>query len=371
MNGTILERPDPDDLEARLRSHFDAVAADTQVTVPARFQTEPMLRLLGAQPPVESRRPVRWIAAAAAVAVAGGGLTVALWSGGSSTDTGGSAATDAALIGPAGTLGPVLVTDPVLWMPDGSRSEIRITQLYEALTAPVATGAVIAPDGTVYSLLVTSIPSTDPIVSGASETHVVGGRTVTVRTETGLAGYTTRQFEQGCVTVSVSNGGGADGWGPDVEAVLGAITLEGAATSLSLPIGWASLGAAETGHQYAVEFDVRLGGATRSVSMWQMPDASVGFYLGMLAGSPVQLDPAAWAVDADPGEGLSGPVVVERDGTAFYLAGAATATELRQIADSFVRAPLSAWTTARRDDVTAITTAGAAPGCAAPTLTIR
>jgi hypothetical protein len=337
------------DLDDRLRGLFTEVADATPVNTPSRFQPDRVPYADSAlDRPHRARRLV--VAGVAAVVVVIVGLVVLLQR------------DDTAKVSTAS----VPSTDPVLWVP--SEASGTITEYYEADEAPMSQGAVRAPDGTLFGISLLS-NSGFPVTAG--EERQIGGNTVRSSTEPSAPDVVSRVISFGCSNLVVVSTG-EDPWSTDAIALLQGIALVAGTVRLELPSGWTSLGGAASRHQFATSFDVRVDGGTQTVSMWQMPNAPVGFYLtgGVSNLQPVDIGGAqGWTIES-AGSPDYRTLVAERDGTAFSIAGPVPASLLIEIEQALVRAPRADWTAHDDPQSSNITAAPAPAGCEVPALEI-
>ena len=337
------------DLDDRLRGLFSDLAEATPVATPSRFQPE---RIAYAdRAPDRGRRAKRLVLAGVAAAVI---VIVGL--------IGIYVRDDTAKV----TTAAIPSTDPVLWVPDTSSG--KITAYEQADPGPINQGAVRAPDGTVFDI---SLNANSGDAGTAGEERQIGGHTVRLATDASATGVVYRSIALGCSNLGVTSAE-EDPWSSNAVALLQGVAVVDGTVRLALPLGWISLGAAPAGHQFGTSFDVTVDGRKQTLSMWQMPDAPVGFYLRVGQGKPQPVEVAGrqgWTFDSASSPGYT-TLVAERDGTAFFIAGPVPASQLIEIAEGMVRAPQVDWTSHKDPNMSNATMAPAPAGCQLPALEI-
>ena len=104
----------------------------------------------------------------------------------------------------------------------------------------------------------------------------------------------------------------------------------------------------------------------------QYPTGAEGFYLSVGQGKPQPVEVAGqqgWTFDSASSPGYT-TLAAERDGTAFFIAGAVPISRLIEIAEGMVRAPQADWTSHKDPSMSNITAAPAPAGCQLPALEI-
>jgi hypothetical protein len=255
-------------------------------------------------------------------------------------------------------------------LPDTSSGSLHITEHQQADAASAYGAAVVSPGGTVFGISVN--PDDGNATTVGADERVVAGYIVRAVVDGSSPGEIYRSIRTPtCINVSI-NSAGEDKWSNDAISLIGSLTMNGTGIQFNLPTGWSTLGHSASQPQFETTFEVEVNGASQTLSMWQMPNAPVGFYLTAEESNPKAIqvgEMTAWI-----GEGVTTPgytkLVAERDGTAFSLSGRVPADQLIAIANQMVRAPQAEWTAHVDPNVTRITPAPAPAGCQLPSFEI-
>lgn len=343
------------ELDTRLRELFTELADGTPVEAPSRFRPEELAAIRGADDPAPRSRWVIVAGLAAATLLLVG--LVVIGRGDHDKVLGPS--------GPSTTTRQIPATDPVLWLPDTSSGSVHATEHQQADAAIAYGAAVVSPDGTVFGINV-NLDYGNATRVGTDE-RIVGGFTVKAFVDGSSPGEIYRSITAECINVGI-NSAGEDKWSNDAINLIDSLTMNGTSIQFNLPTGWSTLGHSASRPQFETTFDVEVNGASQTLSMWQMPNAPVGFYLTAEESNPKAIQ--VGGMTAWISEGVTTPgyttLVAERDGTAFSISGRVPTDQLIAIAREMVRAPQTEWTAPVDPNVTRITPAPAPAGCQLP-----
>lgn len=216
-----------------------------------------------------------------------------------------------------------------------------------------AAGALTAPDGTVFSLVISRGPAWPPsgdewstIPADRRDVRTVAGRDVAAVVDASSPTLIYRTVRDSCWTIEVYTADEAM-WSDDVTTLVGALrsnesvtSTADAAVSIDVPVGWTSLGGGRMLTSWVMELRADVGGQSHTVHLWQVPNAPVGF---LLAGesNPRPFDHNGrqwWTVDTVTTQGATS-VIGTTDLGAFRIEADLPADELVAIVDSLVAAP--------------------------------
>lgn len=227
------------------------------------------------------------------------------------------------------------------------QSSIRLISAQHWGSGGIASGAVVAPDGTVFSIYVgagpTWLPDTDqwdaiPPERRALET--IAGRDVAAVIDGSAPGQIYRTLRDDCWSIELVTAD-APMWSSDVTTLISAITpnrdvqpVDGHAVTVEVPDGWTSLGAGRFVESWTMELQVNIDGTTHDVDLAQRPNAPVGVLLSGES-NPVPFEHNGrqwWAVDIVTTPGMTS-VIGDAGLGAFHITSDLTAQQLVEIID--------------------------------------
>lgn len=364
----------PTGIEDRLANLLDELADSTPITQ-SHVEFEP-LRLTQRPTRYESdRRPVRTLAAAAAVVVLLGGLYVVSnrpepLSTGTPVTTDGTeparrhdtpsvpAQLDAAPVPADRLLYPTAIAA-------GGAPALTIAELDQGPRAMVQ-----APDGTLYRVAASKQGGYAP--DPAADAHDIGDHRVVADTDGYSIGYS---WTDGCVVTSVLTEADGATWAPEHVALLDSFAVAGGAVDLDLPPGWHVIDQGSNAPLVQLAYAVELDGVEHALVLGQSLDASIAA-LGSPMGpmEPVTLadgTPAWFEPDSVPSPRLT----FAREGVVVWIWGEGlTADDMIAAAAQLAPAP-AIWENLLTDGVEVEPTGTAPPGgqpdlCGPPTLSI-
>lgn len=341
-------------LEEELPRLFGELADDHVVGPPPVLGAE--LRV--EHPPQQRPLLVLGLAAAACVAVVVGGLVVL--SGRNADDPVVDQPTDprpAATVPPdepptTGDLDTVVLLAP----PADSGMNVREGSVQVWGSSAEVSGAVVAPDGTVFTIAVSPVPSrwlpdtadweSIPVERRALDT--VAGREVAASIDGSAPDQIYRAVHDDCWNINITTAD-APMWSPDFATLVEAMSTnagierdEGPAVIIDVPDGWTSLGGGAVPAGLDMGFVVEVDGVAHDVSLTQRPDAPVGV---MVYGesNPVPFDHDGrqwWAIDVVTTPSWN-TVVGETELGAFRITSDLSTDQLVAIVDELVPTSLS------------------------------
>lgn len=334
-------------LEDELPDLFHELAAAHPVGPRPELSDQVLVRTT---PPPRRSPVVVWLAAAACVALVVGGL--AFLSGRDAKPAvSDQPAVTTSTVAPDSTAPP---TSPlpsaageaiVLAPPAGS--SIRLISARHWGNGGIASGAVVAPDGTVFSISVgtgpTWLPDTDQwdaIPSERRALDTIAGRDVAAMIDGSAPGQIYRTVRDDCWSIELVTAD-APMWSGEVTTFISAITpnrdvqpVDDYAVTVDVPDGWTSLGAARFLESWTMELQVDIDGTRHDVHLAQRPNAPVGVLLSGES-NPVPFDHNGrqwWAVDIVTTPGMTSVIGDEGFG-AFHIASDLTTEQLVEIID--------------------------------------
>lgn len=304
--------------------------------------------------PSPRRSPVVvWLAAAACVALVVGGLV--LLSGRDANPAVSdqpavttSAAAPDSTAPPTSPLPSAAGEATVLAPPAGS--SIRLISARHWGSGGLASGAVVAPDGTVFSIHVgtgpTWLPDTDQwdaIPSERRALDTIAGRDVAAIVDGSAPGQIYRTVRDDCWSIELVTAD-APMWSGEVTTLISAITpnrgvrpSDDHAVTVEIPDGWSSLGAGRFSERWTMELQVDIDGTVHDVHLAQRPSAPVGVLLSGES-NPVPFDHNGrqwWAVDIVTTPGMTS-VIGDAGFGAFHITSDLTAEQLVEIVDELI-----------------------------------
>jgi len=226
-------------------------------------------------------------------------------------------------------------------------SDVRLVSVQDWDTSGVASGAVVAPDGTVFSIYVSpgptwlsDSPDWDAIPPERRGLDTVAGRDVAAIVDESAPGQIYRTVRDGCWSIEIVT---ADipMWNDDVTTLIEAITtnrdvqpVDEAAVTVDVPDVWTSLGGGRMLQSWTMELQVDIDGTTHDVHLAQRPNAPVGVLLSGES-NPVPFDHNGqqwWAVDIVTTPGMTS-VIGNAGLGAFHIISDLPAAQLVGIID--------------------------------------
>jgi hypothetical protein len=230
---------------------------------------------------------------------------------------------------------------------------VELLSAMEFDRSATAAGALTAPDGTVFSLIVSNGPTWPPsgndwnaIPAERRDVRTVAGREVAAIIDATSPTQIYRTVRDSCWAVEVVTADEAT-WSDDVTTLIGALRIndsftsaDGAAVSVDVPPGWTSLGGGRMLTSWVMELTVDIDGHPHNVHLAQVPNAPVGF---LLAGesNPRPFDHNGrqwWTVDIVTTPGMTS-VIGTTDLGAFHITSDLPTDELVTIVDTLVPTP--------------------------------
>lgn len=232
---------------------------------------------------------------------------------------------------------------------------VELVSAYDFDRAGSAAGAVLAPDGTVFSLVVsprsTWYPELDDwqaIPPERRDIRTLAGREVAAVVDGTAPTQIYRIVRDGCWTVEFMTADEAM-WSDDVATLIDALRIapsvsspDEAPVTVVVPEGWVSLGGGRMSRSWVMELRVEVDGQMHAVHLAQVPNAPVGFLLSGES-NPVSFDHDGrqwWAVDIVTTPGMTS-VIGSAGLGAFHITSDLSADELVSIVDSLVATPVS------------------------------
>ncbi|MBI5087625.1 MAG: hypothetical protein HZB15_01790 [Actinobacteria bacterium] len=229
-------------------------------------------------------------------------------------------------------------------------SEMQLVSVQDWDTSGVASGAVLAPDGTVFSIYVgpgptwmPDAPDWEAIPANRRGLDDVAGHEVAAIVDASAPGQIYRTVRDGCWSIEIVTAD-APMWDDDLTTLIGAITanrdvqgVDEAAVTVDVPDGWSSLGAGRMLRSWTMELHVDLDGTTHDVHLAQRPNAPVGVLLSGES-NPVPFEHNGqhwWAVDAVTTPGVTS-VIGDAGFGAFHISSDLPAARLVEIIDELV-----------------------------------
>lgn len=226
-------------------------------------------------------------------------------------------------------------------------SDVRLLSVQDWNTSGGASGAVVAPDGTVFSIYVgpgpTWLPDTadwETIPSERRGLDTVDGRDVAAVVDESAPGQIYRTVRDDCWSIEIVT---ADipMWSDDVTTLIEAITpnreveaVDEAAVTVDVPDGWTSLGGGRMMQSWTMELQVDIDGTPHDVHLAQRPNAPIGVLLSGES-NPVPFDHNGqqwWAVDIVTTPGMTS-VIGDAGLGVFHITSDLTAAQLVKIID--------------------------------------
>lgn len=189
-----------------------------------------------------------------------------------------------------------------------AQSSIRLISAQHWGKGGIASGAVVAPDGTVFGITVgtgpTWLPVTDEWETIPSERRgldTIAGRDVAAMVDASAPGQIYRTVRDACWSIELVTAD-APMWSDDVTTLISAITpnrdvqpVDDPAVTVEVPDGWTSLGAGRFLESWTIELQVDIDGTTHDVHLAQRPNAPVGVLLyGESNPTPFDHDGQQW-----------------------------------------------------------------------------
>jgi hypothetical protein len=247
---------------------------------------------------------------------------------------------------------PPDATNGVVLAPPPSGS-VELLSAMEFDRSATAAGALTSPDGTVFSLIVSSGPTWPPsgddwnaIPADRRDLRIVAGRDVAAIIDATAPTQIYRTVRDSCWAIEVLTADEAT-WSDDVTTLIGALRINDSVTSpddapvsIDVPKGWTSLGGARMLTSWVMELQADVDGQPHTVHLAQVPNAPVGF---VLAGesNPRPFDHNGrqwWTVDIVTTPGMTS-VIGTTDLGAFHITSDLSADKLVAIVDSLVATP--------------------------------
>ncbi len=335
-------------LEDELPRLFDELADHHVVGSPPSLSAGGSLV---AEPAQRRTSSFAWVAAAACLLLMVGGLAV-LAQRDSAPATSDVAPTSTPT--PSATNPSTVGADTATILAPPANSEIRIVSLQDWDRSGGATGAVVSPDGTVFSIGVSSGPSWLPdqpewndIPTERRGTEVVAGYEVAAVVDESATTQIYRTVRDDCWSIEIVT---ADEpmWSDDVSALVGASTSnrdvgsDEAAISFEVPPGWTSLGGARADRTWSMNLQIDVDGQSHDVYISQVPDAPVGL-LVTGESNPVPFDHDGeqwWSADIVTTSGMTS-VIGETNLGAFVITSDLSVAQLVDIIDGLTPTPVS------------------------------
>lgn len=189
-----------------------------------------------------------------------------------------------------------------------AESSIRLISAQHWGSGGIASGAVVAPDGTVFSITVgagpTWLPDTDQWETIPSERRgldTIAGRDVAAMVDASAPRQIYRTVRDACWSIELVTAD-APMWSDDVTTLISAITPnrdvqpgDNPAVTVEVPNGWTSLGAGRFMESWTMDLQVDVDGTTHDVHLAQRPNAPVGVLLyGESNPTPFDHDGLQW-----------------------------------------------------------------------------
>lgn len=234
--------------------------------------------------------------------------------------------------------------------PSGSIELLSVMQFDRSATAA---GALTAPDGTVFSLIVSGNPTWPPsgddwsaIPADRRDMQTVAGRDVAAIVDATAPTQIYRTVRDSCWAIEVLSADEAM-WSADVTTLIGSLDITEAVSSpddapvtIDVPQGWTSLGGARMLTSWVMELQADVDGQPHTAHLAQVPNAPVGFLLaGESNPRPFAHDGRQWwSVDIVTTPGMTSVIGITDLG-AFHITSDLPADELVAIVDSLVATP--------------------------------
>ena len=333
-------------LEEELPRLFNELANDHTVGSPPQLDGGDVFK-----PSPPRSRMLVGLAAAASVAALVGGLVVL-----SSRDAEPAASDQPSLSTstlPATATPPTGSPSGVTLLAPSSNGDVRLTSLQDWDRSGIATGAVVSPDGTVFSITVGAGPSWlpdssdwDSIPGNQRGVDTVAGRDVAAVIDGTAPTQIYRTIRDDCWAIDITT---ADEpmWSDNVATLIGALTTNRnadstneAAVTVEVPVGWTPLGGGRMPQSWTMTLDVDIDGVTHEVHLAQVPDAPVGVLLSGES-NPVAFDHNGqqwWSVDIVTTPGMT-TVIGDAGLGAFHITSDLSAEQLIAIVDTLTPTP--------------------------------
>ena len=336
-------------LEDELPGLFHELADAHTVGQPPELRDDLLVRSTPQQSPRRSRALIG-LAAAACIALGVGGLVILS---GRNTDPAVSdqPAVVTSTMPPNSTpptTSPLPNTPGVaIVLAPPSDSDVRLVSVQDWDTSGIASGAVVAPDGTVFSIYVSpgptwlpDSPDWDAIPTERRGLDTVAGLDVAAVVDESAPGQIYRTVRDDCWSIEIVTAD-ISMWNGDVTTLIDAITpnrevqpVDEAAVTVDVPDGWASLGGGRMLQSWTMELQVDIDGNTHDVHLAQRPNAPVGVLLSGES-NPVPFDHNGqqwWAVDIVTAPGMTS-VIGDASLGAFHITSDLPAEQLVGIID--------------------------------------
>lgn len=336
-------------LEEQLPGLFDELAnAHTVGNLPELGDDLTSMTALGV--PRRSRAFVS-LAAAACIALGIGGLVILSGRNGNQTVSDQPTATTSAT--PPDSTPPITSRLPnspgvAVVLAPPSDSDIRLISVQDWGTSGTASGAVVAPDGTVFSIHVGSGPTWLPdtadwetIPSDRRALDTIAGRAVAAVVDGSAPSQIYRTIRDECWSIEIVT---ADIpiWNENVTTLIEAIApnrdvhpVDEAAVTVDVPDDWTSLGAERMLQSWTMELQVDIDGIKHDVHLLQRPNSPVGVLVSGES-NPVPFEHNGqqwWAVDIVTTPGMTS--VIGNSGLgAFHITSDLSAAQLVAIIEA-------------------------------------
>lgn len=336
-------------LEDELPRLFDELANDHTVGSPHPHGVGDVLE------PTPTRRRssiLAGIAAAGIVALLVGGLVVLTGRDarpGSSDQQPGVTTTSA----PPTTNQPAGTTSAATLLAPSADSGVQVVSLQDWDRSGIANGAVVAPDGTVFSIVVGGSPSWlpddpewDTIPEERRGIKVIAGYDVAAVVDESSPTQIYRTVRDDCWSIEIVTAG-TPMWTDDLTTLIGAITpnrnvepVDRAAVTVAIPDGWSSLGGGRFPQSWTMNLQADIDGVTHDVYLAQVPDAPVGLLVSGES-NPAPYDHNGqqwWTVDTVTRPGMTS-LIGDAGLGAFSITSDLPAAQLAEIIDSLTPTP--------------------------------
>lgn len=242
-----------------------------------------------------------------------------------------------------------VVAGPALLQPrSGSDTEISGQQFVDGSSSELS-GAVIAPDGTVFGLAAITTQTLDNIPPTYEE-RTVSGLEAWSAEDGSAKSQIRRGIQVGCGTLSIISGQGPR-WPATLESLVGSMRATSLGVEVNLPAGWQSLGAANDADSYNNTFTVTVEGTVYTLLARQAIDQPVGRFLSSPETNPIersQNQQTVWHVAGGTTSGWNNVVAV-KDATLIELSGEAPVEVLLAVLDRLEPVPVDQWISARME----------------------
>jgi hypothetical protein len=233
-------------------------------------------------------------------------------------------------------------------------SDIELVAVDERNRYNGASGALVAPDGTVFKIVITPLvdewlperPEWTSIPADQRDIATIAGYEVAAVVDASSPTQIYRYVRDRCWSIEIPSAG-EEMWSEDLNTLLDALTVDydvgpvdEAAITVDVPVGWQSLGGGRMLLSWNMQLVVNVDGLPHTVQLSQVPNAAIGYVVGGESNPrPFRHGNAQWwEIDSVTTPGYTTVAGTAR--TTFSITSDLSADQLATIVDTLVPTPV-------------------------------